>query len=1681
MEQMICKTCGGPLKRAGNCYVCEYCRNKWEIDRSDDIHAVDRAVAWSALRDGDFEKATSLFEEHILKASENHEAYWGRALAVSGITYVTDLNEHKKVPTCNNITEESFLEQKDVQKAISLAPSDIAETYRAQAEQIERIRAEWLGKASREPAYDVFLSFKDSDREHGVERTQDSIDAQDLYNALVAEGYRVFFSRISLRDKIAEQYEPYIYNAIRTAKAMIVFGEKPEYFSSVWIKNEWSRFKARIEKGEKHKNSLIVVYKNMNPGDLPIVLRTRQCMNAADMTFLSDLSRHIKRVIAESAQTAHLERIEIRGGQVAKKATRIENDAIRIREIGLGAVAETDISEKQRFDLLRSYIMGKQWEDAKSMAEEILFNNPTYAEAIWAQLMIKHSVQSNEALLKKLHTFTDEDFGAVEKTLNCAGQDYAAELLNLLYRAGEWVNEEACLKLLRTILPYNYLNRENMIRKAFDVAIQKSRFSVFCLLLTTLPSDAVDAYISYHLAYARQTVNSEHKHQCLEQVLKVDGGNIEALEMRFDLQSLTAPVDVLIKTFEEILKYTKDTDERVRSVLGRLVQSLNSERQCAVAEQVLKYYVGELSEIADLLIELADRMISRGFFDRARYLYQLVLSVIPDESRAYWGICLAKARATSERNILVSDISLKQIPEYAKYLTLVDEARRQKCFALAKQQQNAQKTKRFAKKIGVWAALLIGVVAVIIIGVQVYFNVIEPQRYYKEAVQLMEAGEYEAAIDAFDSLYGYKDSYDRIEMCETMILDQQYEDALALVEVGAYEVAIRALEALGGYRDSEAQIERCQRLIQEQRYALALSRMVSGDYTGAMQILNTLGELEESAGKIAVIHAIEAMEHQQMDVALRMIPEAGEFFTVRYNADGGHIASEQVRYDASREFDGFDTPEKEGYRFAEWILEAYRYSVEDSLILCLKAVWTDGYTIQYDLDGGEADNPAEYHKDGEAVTLCTPVREGYTFVGWTGTDLATPTVEVTIPAGSYGDREYTANWEPNRYRIELNVNGGECEMSSLEVTYDTAYVLPIPNRVGYTFDGWYDGESAYADGTWMRTEDIALAAKWVAIDGIAYTVHHYLQNIGTDEYTLADTQTLQGTADVEVTPDTRAYDGFTAPSAKTATVAPDGSLTVEYYYTRNSYSVTFAANGGDEVAAISAQYESMPPLPEATREGYTFGGWFADVDLTQPLTAVPLNGCTLYAYWTEENKPADFTYTGSTSVSITEYKGTEPNVRIPSYIGGLPVMSLATRKVKVGYSNEYWGPFKNNTTVENVTVPATVTSIASGTFYGCTNLTSLTLPFVGAGGDSSYNNFGYIFGAYYPSSHENNIPMSLKYVTITGGEEIAEEAFEYCTNLISISYTNEHGMLEKIGTHAFSGCVNLTDVSLPDTVRSVGEYAFNNTALYHDSTNWTDDVLYCGSILVEARTSLSGAYTVKEGTAVIAAGAFGDDSSYYSCAVASVTIPSSVRVIEDDAFRYCSKLTTVIFEEGSQLERIGKCAFQFSGVESIALPASLREIAEYAFSDCALQSISFDESSCLEIIGSDAFSSSKLTEITIPASVTVIDDYAFDASALTSVRFESGSQLTTIGGRAFAETDIAVIYIPASVEWIESYAFYKCDQLESILFAISDGWYRLSSSTSTNGTTIPQATCANAATMADYLTSSYYSYYWRRS
>ena len=149
------------------------------------------------------------------------------------------------------------------------------------------------------------------------------------------------------------------------------------------------------------------------------------------------------------------------------------------------------------------------------------------------------------------------------------------------------------------------------------------------------------------------------------------------------------------------------------------------------------------------------------------------------------------------------------------------------------------------------------------------------------------------------------------------------------------------------------------------------------------------------------------------------------------------------------------------------------------------------YTITYELDGGTLSNaPAQYNKNSGTVTLPRPTRDGYRFTGWTGTDLTEKTLDVVIPAGSTGDRKYTANWVETR-TVTFDVNGHGTAPDPQTVDIGTKSVKPTdPVQTGWRFDGWYtdkDCTVAY-DFDSVVTDNITLYAKWDEIYTVTFNV-----------------------------------------------------------------------------------------------------------------------------------------------------------------------------------------------------------------------------------------------------------------------------------------------------------------------------------------------------------------------------------------------------------------------------------------------------------------------------------------------------------------------------------------------------------------------------------------------------------------
>lgn len=165
--------------------------------------------------------------------------------------------------------------------------------YQKDGAKIAEVQRGILATSQNEAPFDVFICYKESD-ENG-ERTRDSLMAQDVYYQLTEQGYRVFFSRITLEDMAGKQYEPYIFAALNSAKVMIVIGTKAEYMNAVWVKNEWSRFLSMMKKDRQ--KLLLPCYRDMDPYDMPEQLSVLQSYDMAKIGFIQDLIRGISKVL----------------------------------------------------------------------------------------------------------------------------------------------------------------------------------------------------------------------------------------------------------------------------------------------------------------------------------------------------------------------------------------------------------------------------------------------------------------------------------------------------------------------------------------------------------------------------------------------------------------------------------------------------------------------------------------------------------------------------------------------------------------------------------------------------------------------------------------------------------------------------------------------------------------------------------------------------------------------------------------------------------------------------------------------------------------------------------------------------------------------------------------------------------------------------------------------------------------------------------------------------------------------------------------------------------------------------------------------------------------------------------------------------------------------------------------
>ena len=775
-----CKMCGGDIEfTPGETYgTCAYCGSTSTIPKAEDEQKLNRYNRANHFRrQCEFDKALAAYEKLLEQDDTDAEAHWGAVISRYGIEYVEDPATGRRVPTCHRVQVASILADADYLAALENAPdAESRRLYEAQAAEIAEIQRGILAISANEKPYDVFICYKETD-ENG-QRTWDSQWAQEVYYGLTEQGYKVFFSRITLEDKLGQQYEPYIFAALNSARVMVVIGSRPEHFGAVWVKNEWSRYLALMAKDRKRL--LIPCYRGMDPYDLPEELSALQSQDMSKIGFMQDLLRGIRKVLDAEKKPEQPQVIVQQAAPVAAPAADANLTALLKR----GNMALAD----------------GEWRNADEFFEKALNLDAEAAEAYMGKFLAREQSPGIEAWTDKYYQALeggvqpqtlsakqmDKETAHIEQTVQrCEMERYlSAEKIRALYQVKRTYSSTAAGWEKARQSAEQQLKDKNLVRALqFATGALKERYEAAVGDLT----GKLDAQLAAARrrdetsicqiraaaaeTFAKADVQAEELHRAAAAQLAQDTEDkyVEAcLRMETARQDDSASdYDTAATAFEELKAY-KDSLEKAAVCRQAWVKLLKAER---VAQE------------------------QREEAERVAHAQRV------EAKRRKAAEAQAKKRRMQRMAAVLAIIAVAAFFVVTKVIIPGNHYKEAEALLAAGQYQQASEA--FAKA-GSYKDAAERVL----------------ETYYVQAEALLTAGEYDAASEAFTKAGSYRDAKERVG-------EPYYVQAEALLAAEQYQQASEAFTQAGSYKDA---VQRSK----ETSYAAAEERMASGDEDGAV-------------------------------------------------------------------------------------------------------------------------------------------------------------------------------------------------------------------------------------------------------------------------------------------------------------------------------------------------------------------------------------------------------------------------------------------------------------------------------------------------------------------------------------------------------------------------------------------------------------------------------------------------------------------------------------------------------------------------------------------------------------------------------------------------------------------------------------------------------------------------------
>ena len=349
-----CKYCHAKLtvEDSQRVVLCNYCGTEQALPCG--LALPDRASQFERAnhhrQNGDFDRAMEIYNKILDKNADDAEAYWSLLLCRFGVVYVKDAGGYK--PTINRMQRTSILADEDYRAACKHADAEQREIYMREAGKINDIQRRYLQIVESERPFDVFICFKDEPKGKAF--------GQDFYNLLTSRGYRVFFSAATLKSLAGEEYEPYIYAALQSARVMIVIATGAENVNSPWVKNEWQRFLLLMR--EDKGRLLIPAVSGMRPEELPADFSHLEAVSLNEMTGAAIL-------LERTNATVHKEEQQVALPEVVRGNIELEDGEWAVAQRWFEQALNANPRSGEAY--LGLFLIGQQCTDLDALAQKL--------------------------------------------------------------------------------------------------------------------------------------------------------------------------------------------------------------------------------------------------------------------------------------------------------------------------------------------------------------------------------------------------------------------------------------------------------------------------------------------------------------------------------------------------------------------------------------------------------------------------------------------------------------------------------------------------------------------------------------------------------------------------------------------------------------------------------------------------------------------------------------------------------------------------------------------------------------------------------------------------------------------------------------------------------------------------------------------------------------------------------------------------------------------------------------------------------------------------------------------------------------------------------------------------------------------------------------------------------------